>query len=414
MESLFNFFSESDFMPHGHCYLWKPSLVWLHVISDFLLFLSFEIILVILMVIVMKSRKKIPFDWAITVIASLFLFCGFTHLMEVWNLWHSNYWLGGVLKALTATASVLSVAVIIPIIPAILKLPTPTELMEINKKLKEALEQKERLQKSLISQEKLASLGTVAAGIAHEIKNPINLMINSADYIKDFMEGDLLIHKDILLKEIQLDKKKDFEEDLDEAIHGCSIITNNGKRADAIIKNMLAQTRSGKVTFKLCNLKDLVTEYLNLSFHSARVKYVMDVKTDLTLVNIGEMDLIAVDIGRALTNIFDNSFYALKKKKNDLGEHFKPKLKVELTLKDQTHACLKIHDNGSGIPDDIFDRVLEPFYTTKRAGEGAGLGLSMVNDIIKSHEGEFLFDSKIHDFTEVTILLPLKMKGRNS
>jgi len=186
-------------MPHGHCYLWKPSLVSLHLVSDTLLFISFEIILIIFLIITYKSKEKMPFSWTFLALSGLFLLCGFTHIIEVWYLWHTNYWLGVILKALTAIASVASVIAIIPGIPNRLSLPTPTELLEVNKELNEALEEKEKLQQSLIAQEKITSLGILSAGIAHEVRNPINLMMHSALYVKEVIDEDVMIFKDKII-----------------------------------------------------------------------------------------------------------------------------------------------------------------------------------------------------------------------
>lgn len=411
LNELMTFFSESSFMPHGHCYLWKPALVALHVSSDMLLFISFEIILFILLLIVKKSREKIPFDWAIVAISSLFLLCGLTHLMEVWNLWNSNYWLGGALKSLTAIASVLSIIFIIPAVPAILKLPTPTDLLEINNKLKETLKEKDRLQQSLIAKEKLASLGTVSAGIAHEIKNPINLMINSANYIEDFLSEDFKPYREIFLKQIPGDKRKNFVDDLDDAISGCSIICTNGHRADSIIKNMLEQTRSSSVTFEMSDIKKVIEETLRLSYQSAKVKYNMPFQLELNLVEVDRIKIIYLDMFRAFTNLFENSFFELNEKRKLLGEEFNPILKVDLKLSKGKKIEIIIRDNGTGISQDIIESIFIPFFTTKAAGEGTGLGLSMVNDIVSAHEGEILCNSIVNEFTEFKIFLPVETKG---
>ncbi len=281
-------------------------------------------------------------------------------------------------------------------------------------KLNETIRNLKNYQNKLISQEKLASMGTLAAGIAHEIKNPLNLINNSAGLIEAFIREDLPDYIESIKKGDFEDKEQYFKEDISGITNACSMIVKNGGRADSIIRNLLAQSRSEKLTPENVNLRELVDEYFNLSFHAMRANMAMNVQRELKLDDVGNVSVIPQDIGRAITNILDNSFYSMQEKLSEFGGDYMPAISVTLAKRKEKFAAITIKDNGKGITDGIGDQIFEPFFTTKPTGLGTGLGLSMVFDIIRSHQGEISVQTEAEEFTVFTILLPLHTQEKGN
>ncbi|MFU8861644.1 MAG: sensor histidine kinase [Cyclonatronaceae bacterium] len=277
--------------------------------------------------------------------------------------------------------------------------------------LKDSMEKLTAAQDQLIQQEKLASLGQLTAGIAHEIKNPLNFVNNfsevSTELIAELIEalnsGD--VAESLLLS-------KDIEANL-------SKIHQHGSRADGIVKAMLMHSRGGEGKMEPANLNALVKEYVNLAFHGMRAgKEPIDVAIDLQLdESIGEIPLIAEDFSRVILNLCNNAFDAFAQRGSfeSLPQSGSPRRvpphKPRLTIRtgsDNGRITIQIEDNGPGIPDDIRDKILQPFFTTKKGTQGTGLGLSITNDIIKAHGGELNIASEQGVGSVFTITLPLK------
>lgn len=279
---------------------------------------------------------------------------------------------------------------------------------EKTKKLKLALEDLMKYQKQVIAQEKLASLGSLAAGIAHEIKNPINLINNSAIIISEHVNNSLQETMEKIKSgdytDEDIEDVYDYIKDLNTA---SKIIVNSGKRADSIIKSMLLLSRSQKSTEEVVSLSYHLDTSLNLSFHAMRAKpgsIEVEIRKEIEKTPLTKC--YPQDIERALVNIFDNAFYAMKKKKKDIGDSYSPCLIVTSKQVDEA-IWISIQDNGLGINEDVKNKILEPFYTTKPTGEGTGLGMSMVNDIIIAHKGELDIESVEGEFTKINIKLPI-------
>ena len=190
LEFLQNFFTEASFIPHGHCYLWQPSLVWLNIVSDSVIALVYYSIPVILVYFVHK-RKDLPFKWILVLFGAFIVSCGTTHIMDVWTLWHPIYWVSSFIKVITAIVSTYTAIALLPIIPQALALPSPSQLEAANLQLKLTLKELANTQTQLIQTEKMSSLGQLVAGIAHEINNPINFIYGNTTLINEYTE-DLL------------------------------------------------------------------------------------------------------------------------------------------------------------------------------------------------------------------------------
>jgi signal transduction histidine kinase len=275
--------------------------------------------------------------------------------------------------------------------------------------LQKTIHQLTKAQDSLIAQEKLASLGTLTAGIAHEIKNPLNFINNFSELCINLVEeisNDFSKHKEAFTQE-ELDQT---DESINTLKNNVVTILEQGKRANNIVQRMLAHSRDISREVSLTDINSLLEEYLNLSYHGMRVTNpLFNVKIEKKCdPSVGKKQVIAEDISRVFLNIFNNAYYALNQKKNHLGESFQPVMSLKTQNFDDRFE-IRIRDNGNGIPPIIQDKVFTPFFTTKPAGEGTGLGLSLSHNIIvQEHGGSLTFQTKEGEFTEFIISLPNK------
>lgn len=279
------------------------------------------------------------------------------------------------------------------------------------RKLDATIKDLQIMQEQLIQQEKLASLGQLTAGIAHEIKNPLNFVNNFSD-----LSVELIDEAREELKEVQNRNRNDIPrlEEVSRLLEDVKTnllkICKHGTRADGIVKSMLQHSRGGSGKKEPTNLNDLIREYVNLSFHGMRAsKHPIDVELDLQLdEKVGKVSLIEEDFSRVVVNLCTNSFEAMREKslRPHLEEEYRPKLTVR-SLKEQNKVILEFEDNGPGIPEDLKDKILQPFFTTKRGTAGTGLGLSITHDIIQSHGGNLSLESSRDTGTCFIIELPV-------
>jgi signal transduction histidine kinase len=266
-------------------------------------------------------------------------------------------------------------------------------------KVEQTLEELKNTQSQLIQSEKMASLGELTAGIAHEIQNPLNFVNNfsevSTELIDEMNEeidkGDM---KEAKL--IAFDLKENLEK-----------INHHGKRAGDIVKGMLQHSRKSTGQKELTDINALADEYLRLSYHGLRAKdksFNAEMKIDFD-ESIGKINIIPQDIGRVLLNLFNNAFYAVNEQKTLNPVSYNPTVSVK-TEKCDDKIYITVKDNGKGIPQKIVDKIFQPFFTTKPTGEGTGLGLSLSYDIVKAHGGEIKVESKEGEGSEFVITLP--------
>lgn len=270
----------------------------------------------------------------------------------------------------------------------------------INQNLKDALDNLHATQSQLIHSEKMASLGELTAGIAHEIQNPLNFINNFSELNKELLEE--------MKVELGKGNTTDAADIAADVISNEEKISHHGKRADAIVKGMLQHSRSRSGTREPTDINALAEEYLRLAYHGLRAKnkfFTATLNTDFDPA-LGKIDVISQDIGRVLLNLVTNAFYAVDKKKQTLGEGFEPVVSVS-TKKCEGMIEISVRDNGEGIPQPILDKIFQPFFTTKPTGEGTGLGLSLGYDIVKAHGGNLLVETVAGEHTIFTIQLPL-------
>jgi two-component system NtrC family sensor kinase len=275
------------------------------------------------------------------------------------------------------------------------------ELTKQKNELQQTLDLLQTTQQQLIQSEKLASLGELTAGIAHEIQNPLNFVNNFSEVsmeLIDEMEEELAKGDTEEANAIANDIKTNLEK-----------IIHHGKRADAIVKGMLQHSRASSNTKELTDVNKLADEYLRLAYHGLRAK---DKTFNADLVtNFGEglpmINIVPQDIGRVLLNLFNNAFYAVHKKQAEAGGEYKPVVEVS-TSQAAGQIVIKVKDNGTGIPDEVKDKVMQPFFTTKPTGEGTGLGLSLSYDIVvKAHGGSINIESAVNEYSIFIINLPV-------
>jgi signal transduction histidine kinase len=281
-------------------------------------------------------------------------------------------------------------------------------LSEANSTLNNTLNELKATQLQLIQSEKLASLGELTAGIAHEIQNPLN-------FVNNFSEVNAELIDDLKAERLKPNAERDekLEDDLLNDIKANEEkIIHHGKRADSIVKGMLQHSRRSTGQKEPTDINVLSEEYLRLSYHGLRAKdksFNAGFETNLD-EGIGKINIIPQDIGRVLLNLFNNAFYAVHEKQTAEGERQKAAYipTVSLTTKKSDgHIEICVKDNGNGIPQNILDKIFQPFFTTKPTGEGTGLGLSLSYDIIKAHGGEIKVKSKVYEGTEFKISLPV-------
>ncbi len=268
--------------------------------------------------------------------------------------------------------------------------------------LKQSIADLKATQTQLIHAEKMASLGELTAGIAHEIQNPLNFVNNFSE-----VSSELIAEMNEELDTGDLEEAKAISVDIKQNLEK---ITHHGKRADSIVKGMLQHSSSGTGKKEPTDINQLTDEYFRLAYHGLRAKdksFNATLETDYD-ENLKKVDVIPQDIGRVILNLFTNAFYAVDEKKAKLkSEDYKPTVSVS-TEKTKDKVIIIVRDNGLGIPDQVRDKIFQPFFTTKPTGKGTGLGLSMSYDIIKTHKGTLEVDTESGTYTEFKIILPIK------
>ncbi|MBB1287369.1 hypothetical protein HRH25_23535 [Flavisolibacter sp. BT320] len=269
-------------------------------------------------------------------------------------------------------------------------------------KAEQAYEELKATQAQLIQSEKMASLGELTAGIAHEIQNPLNFVNNFSELSKELVTE--------LEEALRANQKEDAFILATDVQNNLEKIAFHGRRADSIVKGMLLHSRSGSAIEEMVDINSLVDEYLRLSYHGLRAKdksFTAAFTTDFD-DTIGKIEVVPQEIGRVLLNLYNNAFYAVTEKKKQVGDSFDPLVAVS-TKKDGNRVKITVRDNGTGIPPNALDKIFQPFFTTKPTGQGTGLGLSLSYDIItKGHSGDMEVDSEEGKYTQFTIRLPVR------
>ena len=274
------------------------------------------------------------------------------------------------------------------------------EIAEQKENLEQTLVDLKSTQSQLIQSEKMASLGELTAGIAHEIQNPLNFVNNFSDVNTELV--------DELQSELKSGNTKEAIAISNDIKENEQKINHHGKRAGDIVKGMLQHSRKSTGIKEPTDINALADEYLRLSYHGLRAKdksFNATMKTDFD-ETIGKINIIPQDMGRVLLNLFNNAFYAVNEQKNKNLISYEPTVSVT-TKKSDNDVIITVSDNGNGIPQNIVDKIFQPFFTTKPTGSGTGLGLSLSYDIVKAHGGEIKVETKEGEGSEFIIQLQI-------
>lgn len=279
-----------------------------------------------------------------------------------------------------------------------------TVLAQANTALTEAIQNLQSTQSQLVLTEKMAALGELTAGIAHEIQNPLNFVNNFSEVCIELVDelrealsqpetANDRANTDALLKDLSQSMKK---------------INYHGKRADSIVRGMLEHARTSTGERQPTDLNALSDEYLRLAYHGLRAKnkeFNAQLITDFDPA-IGLVDVVPQDMGRVLLNLFNNAFYAVREKQKTASQGYPPTVTVT-TRRLKTTTEIRVRDNGTGIPDEVKEKIFQPFFTTKPAGQGTGLGLSLSHDIISAQGGTLMVKTQKGEGTEFIINLQI-------
>ncbi|MFL9450059.1 MULTISPECIES: sensor histidine kinase [Nostocales] len=446
------------FIPHGHCYLWNPGLVWLNILSDSCIAIAYYSIPLVLCYFVRK-RQDLPFPGIFLLFGTFIVACGTTHVMEIWTLWHPIYWVSGLLKALTAIISLYTAITLVPLVPLALALPSPESLKKINleleqeinerKKIEEALrivsqqerekatqleitlEELTRTQSVLIHNEKMVGLGQLVAGVAHEINNPVSFIYGNVAHAQIYAQSLLELIK--LYQQYypnpvaEIQQKRDGIE-LDFIAEDFSRLlismTAGARRISQIVFSLRNFSRLGEDTLKKVNIHEGIDSALLILHHRLQQHETREIQV---ITNYGDLPLIECypsQLNQVFMNILNNAIDALAEihtKEIELDGAIKviqPIIEISTCIKkyneksqnmeEQDYAVINIADNGCGIKPSIQQKVFDPFFTTKSPGKGTGLGLSISYQIVvNQHKGKLWCHSETHLGTTFVIELPI-------
>ncbi|AVH62720.1 sensor histidine kinase [Nostoc sp. 'Peltigera membranacea cyanobiont' 213] len=427
-----DFLTDSLFIPHGHCYLWKPSLVWLNIISDSLIALVYYSIPIALVYFVHK-RKDFPFKWILLLFGAFIVSCGTTHLMDVWTLWHPTYWLSTFIKCITAIISLYTAIALLPIIPQAIALPSPAQLEAANSQLKLTLKELENTQAQLIQTEKMSSLGQLVAGIAHEINNPVSFIDGNVfivnEYTKNlfnlialYQEGDrhLPLKIKAYIEEIDLDF---IQEDLPKIL---SSIKMGANRISKLVLSLRNFSRLDEAEKKEVDIHEgLDSTLLILQNRLETEGNYPDIQIIKQYGNLPKIECYPGQLNQVFMNILNNSIDTLKESgigcnlsvvklkitNNQELINYNPQIRICTEVLDTNQVIIRITDNGCGMTEEITRKIFDPFFTTKPVGSGTGLGMSISYQIINKHGGQIKCISVPLQGTEFIIQIPIQIKS---
>lgn len=470
LEVFSNFFS-GTFIPHGHCFLWKAGLVWLHVVSDGLIALSYAWIPIVLVYLV-KQRGDIPFDWIFLLFGSFIVSCGITHGMDIWTLWHPDYWLSGFLKAVCATVSLTTGAVMVPLVPKVMMIPSPAQLRQTNlalqqeirdrlqveeelnkltleleqrvadrtvalvkanaslerenrertlaqESLEQTLGQLQQAQSQLVQAEKMSALGKMVAGIAHELNNPVSFIYGNVspaiDYIRDLLGLVKLYqqHYPEPVREIEVEIETIDLEFLAEDFPKMLLSMKNGAdRIRNIVQSMRTFSRLDEAQIKAVDIHDNIDSALLLLQYRFQKQPDRAIQVIKKYDSILQVECYASEINQVFLHILTNAVDALESVKETDGNS--PTIEISTALLESDRVQIRISDNGIGMKPETIPKIYDPFYTTKNVGAGTGLGLAVSYQIIEQHQGSLDCLSEFGKGTEFIIEIPLKQKPKNN
>ncbi|WP_413793187.1 MULTISPECIES: sensor histidine kinase [unclassified Pseudomonas] len=388
MNDLLALLTDKRFMPHGHCYMWRPDLLWTNVIADGLITLSYVTIPFTLLYFIHK-RKDVPFDWMLAAFGVFILACGTSHVMEILTIWQPYYWLSALVKVITAIASVITAILLVRLVPAALKIPSPQQLAKVNEELREA-------QAELVTTARRAGMAEIATNVLHNVGNVLNSVNVSAQVLYEKVHTS---KGPGVAKVVQL--MKEHPDDLGDFISsdpkGRALPDYLDKLADALAaeqQGMIAEL--AQLTRRIDHIKEIVATQQSYAGNASvlepgslrelvedvvRICDVSLARHHITLVkefsDIPQMPLDKHRVLQILVNLINNAKQAL-----DAGVNRPPQIILRLEVVDEGRVRVEVEDNGEGIAQDNLARVFEHGFTTRVDGHGFGLH----SGILAAHE----------------------------
>jgi len=362
-----SFFDNSDFMPHGMCYLWKADILWTSVISDVLTALAYFSITAAVIVFV-KKRQDLPYPWFFLLAGSvIFLACGTSHLVSAIVIWEPIYGVSAIVKAITAITSVATGIIIWLVLPFFLNFPSPAMLEKKNNALQESLNKLNIAQTSLIESEKMAAIGGLVAGVAHEINTPLGISITAVSHL---VETTANLAKDFELNQVS---RKELSHYLEGAKLSANLINDNLQRSADLISNFklvaVDQSNSDLRLYEVKRYTQKILSSLQSELKNKKCHLTLACDDDVTLW--GDPGVLTQVITNLVMNSIIHAFENTDKRNID----------IEITATEQ-YLVLNYKDSGCGINHKDRDKVFEPFFTTRRSQGSSGLGMHIVFNLV--------------------------------
>ncbi len=395
-----SFFSQDSFMPHGMCYLWKPEILWTSVISDVLTALAYFSITAAVIVFV-KKRHDLPYPWFFLLTGSvIFIACGTSHLISAIVIWEPIYGISSIVKAITALTSATTGIVIWLVLPFFLKLPSPGMLEKKNQVLKFSLEKLNLAQKSLVESKKMASLGGLVAGVAHEINTPIGICITASSHLSETTE---LINNKYINEKMTNNNLNSYLKEVNEI---SLLISSNLIRAAKLISSFkqvaVDQSSNNIRSYKIKKYVDDIFQSLKPKFKNTDI--IINIDGDDNLTINGEPGAFAQIITNLVVNTLVHGFEKIVS-----GN-------IDINISSQNNSVRFIYtDSGKGIDINHMDKIFDPFFTTKRGKGGTGLGLHIVyNLVVQSLQGSIRVNDQFKHGCQFIIEFPVDVLRDNN
>lgn len=428
------------YIPHGHCYLWQTGLVSLHITADLLIALAYFSIPLALIYFARK-RQDLPFKGVFILFGAFIVFCGTTHLMAIWTLWHPDYWQAGALKAATAFVSVMTAVTLVPVVPKALNLRSPadleaanvalaqevrdrqaaeTQLQAQNQALTDTLNELHKTQIMLVQNEKMSSLGQLVAGIAHELNNPVSVISGNLPHIQTYADDLFRLlqayqtcypNVDECVAAIAADIDLAFlQEDLPRLLGSVKAGCNRIREIVLSLRSFSCLDESGIKSIHLHTALNntLVVLSNRLRGHGQRP----DIQVETHYGDLPTVECEAGALNQVFLNLLSNAIEAIEARwsaDNEPAEQGRITIHTDLNATGMVRVA--IADNGIGIPLEVQRRMFDPFFTTKPVGQGTGMGLAISYQVVvEQHRGTLTCESQVGEGTTVVMEIPVRSR----